>query len=133
MAKGALERFVIRALRRAVEDPMPGAGLPKLKLCARCVATNLKEMNRRKNTTVPRSAYTTTSISVEPTPKPDPDLFAELLKNRMRRSRNSWEREDLPADPTGGPARIMRWWGARKAFVTRHTSHVAGQVADEYQ
>jgi hypothetical protein len=26
--KGALERFVIRALRRAVEDPQPGAGLP---------------------------------------------------------------------------------------------------------
>lgn len=61
---------------------MPGAGLPKLKLCARCVATNLKEMNRPKNTTVPGSAYTTKSISVEPTPKPKPypDLFAELLR-----------------------------------------------------
>ena len=28
MPNGALERFIIRALRRAIEDPMPGAGSP---------------------------------------------------------------------------------------------------------
>jgi hypothetical protein len=39
--KGGLQRFVIRALRRAVEDPQPGAGLPKLKLCTQCVKANL--------------------------------------------------------------------------------------------
>ena len=78
IAKGALQRFVIRALRRAVENPQPGAGLPKLKLCARCVAVNLEAVKQKKNTIVSHSADTG-SISTDSTLGPSANLFADLL------------------------------------------------------
>jgi hypothetical protein len=77
--KGALERFVIRALRRAVEDPQLGAGLPRLKLCARCFSANQEAMNAPKGSVVPPSVYDVTPAVVDTAKAPTVELFSHLL------------------------------------------------------
>jgi hypothetical protein len=79
--KGALERFVIRALRRAVEDPQPGAGLPRLKLCAGCFARNQTAFAVPPSNNVPPTQYETArEIRVATADcASKPGLFAHLL------------------------------------------------------
>lgn len=76
--KGGLDRFVLKALRRAVEDPQPGAGLPKLKLCAKCVSANLALVNQPKPTVVPPGKYDAAPVAIDTTPKAKVDLFANV-------------------------------------------------------
>lgn len=79
--KGAMERFVIRALRRAVDDPRPGFGLPKLKLCARCVAVNQEIASAPKSTVAALSQHETGfGVDIETTaPNMKMGPFAHLL------------------------------------------------------
>ncbi len=78
--KGALERFVIRALRRAVEDPQPGAGLPRLKLCAHCFTVNSERMRVPRTGLAPLAAFETRQSVVEPASTAAPiELFPHLL------------------------------------------------------
>jgi hypothetical protein len=79
--KGALEKLVIRGLRRLVDDPRPGAGLPKLKLCAGCVAKNMALVATPGPRVVPQSVYDVAPAFVDTSqPEPEPaDIFSHLL------------------------------------------------------
>lgn len=63
--KGALEKFVIQALRRAVEDPQPGFGLPRIKLCSTCFQKNLALAPVAGPRVVPASAFATSATTVD--------------------------------------------------------------------
>lgn len=78
--KGALERLCIRAFKRILEDPEPGAGMPKLKLCGKCFQANAAAMNAPKATVVPPSVYDVAPTVVIPADKKPPvELFSHLL------------------------------------------------------
>ena len=80
LPRGSLERFVIRALRRAVEDPQPGAGLPRLKLCAECFARNAAAASAPRSKVAPKDNYAVNHTAVDANPKAAPvELFSHLL------------------------------------------------------
>ena len=83
--KGALERFVIRALRRAVENPEPGFGMPKLKLCAACVKAN-KARAVAQTKLVPQDHFQVDPVIIEPkVPAGGAGIFKHLIKPSVPR------------------------------------------------
>jgi hypothetical protein len=88
LSKGALQAFVVGALRRAVENPRPGFGLPKLTLCALCFEKNRVRVARvRTSGTVPFSAYETRSAVVESEPQADRKNLFDHLIAQMRETK----------------------------------------------
>jgi hypothetical protein len=79
--KGGLQHFVIRALWRAVEDPQPGAGLPRLKLCAQCVKANQARVVPQSKV-APAHNFQVAPVILEPKPPVGAakGLFKHLLK-----------------------------------------------------
>jgi hypothetical protein len=63
--RGAIERFVMQALRRAIEDPTPGYGVPKLKMCATCFEVNRKAMTKPREKIELRMHYQTRPTVLE--------------------------------------------------------------------
>jgi hypothetical protein len=86
---GAMERFVIRALRSAVDNPQPGMGMPKLKLCAGCVRAN-EARAVPQSKIAPRKRNDVDPVVLEPKPPVGAakGLFKDLLE-KMKQSAQS--------------------------------------------
>jgi hypothetical protein len=82
--KGAMKRFVIQPLRRAVENPLSGAGLRKLKLCAHCFEINRKLATSPKGKTPPLNGSQTRWTVIEGTNEAasmrNKGIFSHLLE-----------------------------------------------------
>ena len=118
--KGALQRFVIRALQRSLNDLQPGGGLPKLKLvCEVLLSQNLQLVNRTMTGIVLPSSYDATPRQLDVAPRANGEryrhLFDDLLSQEMETGDNLFFRIcDPPPDPTGVETSEVKWGGTSR-------------------
>lgn len=77
--KGALEKWVKRALLRAVESHEPGLGAPRLKFCAGCFLKNQSAVLEARSATAPPSTSEVATRIELPAPAPVQNVFADIL------------------------------------------------------